>query len=742
MVPAFLFLAAGTLPVAETAGNAVARWLNPPAQRQAVQGSGADSHDPTVADPALNRRVRTTGDARFAFEAKGPHLVEIFLETGDGYENDFVLLASGKAVDERFKRYPGPNRMRPRGSRRLCLMAMIDGPAELTVQTTARHYDVSLVRWTPADVYEREKVPVWRKRLRELHEKAIFRADGGRPMSRIPFIEQVAQRLRYAKDPEVRKEALLGVTRAYYWMAAENHDRDDIGRTADLLRECLRVMPAHPIVRQMVAASCEGTVIRRGHMPAGDMCRGATGVPWNVTLPPAPPGAPEWAVTQRLLAKRMEAITRWWVEKRQHPKGELGGDWGDDVEILRNWGPEALGLGSAIALKGTRNIADGVWNSGMLEGGYDRSISDVEHSSEPTTDTQPLLAAMLPGDASIIGRLKQTAACASNWIGPQPDGVWRFHSSWFNCREQDRSPKRASDVHLNVRAMGPALWYAYFTRDRALVELLERWGGSWKKAMQSTEHGKPRGLIPSALRSADGSYLIGSKEWDKPDAEWDYYQWSGESQEAITSLFLGLHDLTGKREWLDAAGESFSVLKDCARYEKYCAEIRKWPQSLEEWQRRTGQLRPAPDEQLLREMAEDARRIERRLGTNFDMYTSEVLYTDRVYYDMVPRYRFRLFGGDSPRGERYPTFAVTWETAPDFYARAVLEAGERTLRLRFYNFNSKPVTAVFRTWRLVPGKYELAVGAERREIEVGPRPHRIEAALPAAKEIAVTLKAR
>ena len=442
------------------------------------------------------------------------------------------------------------------------------------------------------------------------------------------------------------------------------------------------------------------------------------------------------------MARRMEAITRWWVEKRQHRGGELGGDWGDDVEILRNWGPEALGLGSAMALKGTRNIADGVWNSGMLLDGYDRTISDVEHSTEPTTDTQPLLAAMLPGDASIIGRLKQTAACAANWIGPQSDGAWRFHSSWFNCREQDRTPKRATDVHLNLRAMGPALWYAYFSGDRALVELLERWGHSWKAAMESTAHGKPRGLIPSALRSADGSYLIGSKEWDKPDAEWDYYQWSGESQEAITSLFLALHDLTGKREWLDAAGDTFGILKDCGRYERYCAEINRWPQSLEEWRRRTGQLQQAPDEQLLSEMTEDARRIEQRLGTNFDMFTSEVLYTDRVYYDVAPRYGFRLFGGDSPRGERYPAFAVTWAQAGEDYARAVLEAGDRALRMRLYSFARTPLTATFHTWRLKPGKYELAVGDARREIEVGQRPHRVTVELAPAKEVAVTLKAR
>jgi hypothetical protein len=91
---------------------------------------------------------------------------------------------------------------------------------------------------------------------------------------------------------------------------------------------------------------------------------------------------------------------------------------------------------------------------------------------------------------------------------------------------------------------------------------------------------------------------------------------------------------------------------------------------------------------------EQGRELEQRLSTNFDMFTREVLYTDRVYYTLPDDHSQLLFGGESPRGERYPNLAVTWEPSDAEYAREVVTVDEDRLRLRFLNFESKPVTAV------------------------------------------------
>src|SRR5688572_28135911 len=96
--------------------------------------------------------------------------------------------------------------------------------------------------------------------------------------------------------------------------------------------------------------------------------------------------------------------------------------------------------------------------------------------------------------------------------------------------------------------------------------------------------------VPVGDASADGHYLFGSA-WDKPDLEWDYFQWSGGSQEALTSLVLAAYDLTGDRKYLDAATESFGIFTNCAGHEQYCDAIRKAPEAFFTWRSISGDAR-------------------------------------------------------------------------------------------------------------------------------------------------------
>ncbi|MBL8234899.1 MAG: hypothetical protein JNL98_40740, partial [Bryobacterales bacterium] len=446
------------------------------------------------------------------------------------------------------------------------------------------------------------------------------------------------------------------------------------------------------------------------------------------------------------LKYRMEAITRWWVDQRQQANGELGGGWGDDVEILRHWGPLSAGLGSEVATRGVLRLADGLWNGDELKDGYSRRVSDVEHSSEPSTDTLPLRAALAPDDPVGRERLRITAKCAENWIAKQPDGHWRFRSSWFNCTEMDTAPARAVDVHLNTRAAGPALWSAYFDRDPKLIALLANWAESWRVAMRSTAHGKPFGLIPSVVRAADGAYMIGSSKWDEPQAEWDYFQWSGESQEALTSLFLAMHDLTGDAKWMKAAEESFAILKDCRNHTRYCEQIRKNPEALRITERHAGKAPKVDRATLLSQLADLAAAAEERLSTNFDMYTTEVLWTDRVYYKLPTEYRDRLFGGEGPRGDRYPMYAVTWTPVEGEFARAVVDWSSRSMEIAAYNFEQSPITAEARLWRLDKGDYRCHVtdstGKLRYTSIFGMRknPQLLRITLPARTEVTIRIE--
>lgn len=700
--------------------------------------------DPSLDDPAFASGVSVQGTVELEWMLQGPHIVEIYLFEPQPPEASFTLEAAGRPADRRFERFPGPDCLSPRRGRAIAMAARIaEGP--ITIRSDSDGYLLSAIRWTPAEEFESNRVPWLRTRLQHLYRTPYFGIGERGASLRDAQIDQVASLLSLSTNREVEEEGLLGQARAAYWVAAENHRPKDIARTGQLLRQLLARMPDHPIVRQMVTASCNATNSGRG-MASGDYCRTTQPVPWTVAVPAEPAGAPPWATAQRRLKYRMDAITRWWVERRQQPNGELGGGWGDDVEMLRNWGPLAAGLGSEVAARGVLRLADGLWNSDELKDGYSRRVSDVEHSSEPSTDTLPLRAVLAPGDPAGRERLRITAKCADNWIARQPDGQWRFRSSWFSCWEMDTSPARAVDVHLNTRAMGPALWSAYFDRDPKLITLLANWAESWRTAMRSTAHGKPFGLIPPVVRSVDGGYLIGSTKWDEPQAEWDYFQWSGGSQEALTSLFLAVYDLTRERKWLDAVSGSFAVLGDCKTHARYCQEIRN---NLEAWRvfERLRGKRPAVDrEKLFGQLAEMAASAEQRLSANFGMYTSEVLWTDRVYYKMQAEYRDHLFGGEAPRGDRYPMFAITWTPVEGDFARAVVDWSSRSMEIAAYNFEAGPVTAEARLWRLEKGDYRCHVidsaGKLRYTSLFGMRknPQLLRITLPARTEVTVKIE--
>ncbi|MBS1825646.1 MAG: hypothetical protein JST93_10020 [Acidobacteria bacterium] len=714
--------------------SAEMKWTNAPSVKEPGPRVSRQPYDVLLADAALMAGVKVQGTQRFAFSAKGRYLVEVFLANPEADRFTFRLSGAKGEMDARPVIAPGPGRMRPkRNLRHTSLLAVVDGPQELTVTSEAPWYVLFALRWTPVDEMERDLAPRWRARVAELHRSYLTEAQGS--TARRAWMQQLGDRMAFSGDAAVRQEALLARMRGWFWLAAENHEPDDILQTDLLFREGLRVMPGNAILRQTISAACTGQVVQTQRMPRGEYCASVQPVAWAVDVPSAPAGAPEWAVAQRRLMARMDAITRWWVEKRQSANGELGGGWGDDVEILRHWGPQALGFGSDVAARGIRNVAGGLWNSGTLLNGYDKGISDVEHSSEPTTDTQPLAAALHPEDGELRARLGQTAACSESWLKTQPDGFLRFRSSWFNCREADTANGRDVDVHLNTRAMGPALWYAYLSRDPALIARIAAWADSWIRAMRDTRHGKPAGIFPSVLRAADGEYLIGKAGWDKPEAEWDYFQWSGRSQEALTSLLLAVYDLTGSKKYLDAAGESFAVLEDCGKYAALCAEMRGAPEAYFAWRGLSGRK---ADGVVLAEMTKMAREAEARFAVNWDIYTTEVLYTDRVYYPLPAEYRWYLFGGEAPRGDRYPTFAVTWPAGGEF-ARAVLAAGEREVRVRAYSFAAGETMAEMRLWRLKPGAYRWSNGSAGGEFTVTKLPYLLRVPLPGQREVTVTV---
>ena len=118
--------------------------------------------------------------------------------------------------------------------------------------------------------------------------------------------------------------------------------------------------------------------------------------------------APEWARALKEVHGRILDMTEWWRANKQEPDGQIGGGWGDDVEIVQFFGlygfisegasPETMAL--------TENLIDGMWNYSELdpEAGFCRPVADAEHSAEWSGDTLGLMVQLKYGNPIWVER--------------------------------------------------------------------------------------------------------------------------------------------------------------------------------------------------------------------------------------------------------------------------------------------------------------------------------------------------
>ena len=97
------------------------------------------------------------------------------------------------------------------------------------------------------------------------------------------------------------------------------------------MSEAREAFPANPILPQYFGEAWSD----RGGDGDGEG-NGEGGGEWE--------GSWGWVGPQRTAVVGLLSVLRFWCEERQAPDGQLGGGWGDDVEVWRNWTPILLGF--------------------------------------------------------------------------------------------------------------------------------------------------------------------------------------------------------------------------------------------------------------------------------------------------------------------------------------------------------------------------------------------------------------
>lgn len=538
------------------------------------------------------------------------------------------------------------------------------------------------------------------------------------------LLEQVAAS---ENDPLYDKAVYL-LGKIHYWLNQEDHD------------------PYHE-----VAAKKYFTILKKKY-PDAELIKMYLGekIPFEVKDSVNPKGAPKWALKQHEAMQRMLKVIHWWVNERQAANGELGGKYGDDVEILRWWLPAILGADDATAQKGYIRLADGVWNSGILERGFAKAIDDVEHSAELFRDTHPSMFMIRYGDPEYIERCMISMQNFEKvWTGITPKGHRHFKSCYLSATEVLEKAPMNVDVPLNARAVLPGLWTAWYNRNPTLIRLFSEWGKAWVTDAARTDGGKPAGIMPAAIAFANDGIGAHTGKWYDPGLAYDYYKWEslGHINEMHAQL-IGMYGLTGNTAFLAPVDFCYGLMRQAAG--------EKLPENPQQgtldWAKKVllqggvdkgrsnnpmaevfamaGQVggnskynefiavhgNPYNKYLVSKDMKVVYKGLEEVLGSlryNLPLLTKEVKYTDRVYVpgsDLL----FGMYTGHFGSGYEYPSTVATWKnTGPDM--GVFVRGGDRkSARISLYNFGeARRVT--MQTWLLEPGLYKLISGTDRND---------------------------
>ncbi len=458
-------------------------------------------------------------------------------------------------------------------------------------------------------------------------------------------------------------------------------------------------------------------------------------IPWGKELIHPESAGPAWARYLQETLARQQAILTWWVTVRQYPDGQLGGGWGDDVEILRTWVPACcVTTACEPARTGIARLAQGVWNK-VLDKGYTGEIGDVEHASEPSADSLPTMMLLRYGDPKWVEYNLRSAKTIRAAMDVNDRGFLHFISNEFGTEGVRHHPRAGGDTGYHARAMKHFLWLAWYGIEDARDVFLA-WCDGWHDVTMRQIGNKPPGYVPASVWFPSGSIAPpdGSPWYDE---QMNYWGFPGLSTMILDS-FMSAYALSADPKYLDPIRtvmqmatlgplhSEFDASKPRDNLKNLLADIPHWatPKLAATYRLLTGDR--VYDEYAIRrgnatqryrsthDLEQYARSFEgsaKGMRNNWTQFTSEVLQTDRAGLAGAKHVMGAYTGSVSgTRDTDTPTFAVTWDTPDLNFAALVTEATPSRVRAMLYSFNEETTRMGLCPWRLQPGVYVVQAG--------------------------------
>ena len=508
------------------------------------------------------------------------------------------------------------------------------------------------------------------------------------------------------------------------------------------------------------------------------------------------PGAPAWAVYQREGLQRLADIIEWWIDNRMQQDGQYGGGWGDDCEMWRWWVPVLIGFDSPKITAAQARFSKALMNQPHMKSGYTTRMSDVEHTAEDSADAiTPMMHIDPENELWRKYALGLADFTEKLWTARNKRGFLQFKSTYFTADKIDTSPQRACDTVYHPRVLQPALLYWQRTGDKRLERLFAAWMDTWVDAAARTERGKPAGIIPTAIHWPDGGIGgVGPNWWDpRNHGEYTLYLYPS-AMSLMTHTLLLTHHMTGRDRYLEPIRSMADIRlkylsspprdEPAAGTEAWCAaRLGGLSSVITKYRFLTGDAEF--DELLAREMSpymrfrlhgdsapllSALRENAEALRINFEGYTSEVRYTDRVLRfpslfasggilgEPVaairrpnPSLLYSMVTGDPGDALYFPLNAVRWLTTPRDIAVLVTKSSQSRFGAELFNFSERARPMSAELYLLEAGKYKLTITAaesgeaklvETDQFVAESRRTRISFTLPARKLCVLNISGR
>jgi hypothetical protein len=391
-----------------------------------------------------------------------------------------------------------------------------------------------------------------------------------------------------------------------------------------------------------------------------------------------------------------------------------------------------------------KKIVDGIWNSDWIYKGFSKKVRDVEHSSEPVADTQPMMIGFDYGNPIYVERcMESVKGLRDLWTGINSKGHRHFKSSWYSSTQIDTVSPKDCDLEMNTRTVKAALWLAWYNRHPFVMQFLKEWGNSWLEDCMRTDKGKPRGIVPAAIRFSDDAIGGHADNWHHPNMFWDYFNYRGGAkmlkQFIITSILLDddkyLEPLTNSLDLINKyKGKD---LKSAAiGSEEYAVSIMQnsndfW-EAVELWRlyknnNKYDDLIKEAGSPYLKyyltknedELSAELKQTVNEMLNNYNLNTAEGYFTDRIDLGDMRKQDSNagglmeaMYSGSSLASAEFPFNRISWNGFGSNLSALVTESSSSYIKLKTYLHTKSNVLGEITFLDFIPGNYEMKIGKD------------------------------